>query len=376
MPMWQALEFIRETSAIEQMAIAIQQIASPTFEERRRSDEVRRRFEAIGLKSVDQDDLGNVYGCRPGKVALPGLVLAAHLDTVFPASTDLAVHRDGALLFGPGIGDNSLGIAAVLRLAAALIRSRAPNRTDIWFVADVGEEGMGDLRGMRGAIDRLGERAGSVIAVEGFGFGRVYHRAIAVRRLRIAARAIGGHSWADYGAPSAIHLLVEIAAAIGQVSVPETPRSTLNIGVMQGGTSVNTIAQDAFLLLDLRSEDQTTLDDLERAVRASIEGVSVPAGASVIVDVVGSREGGAIPESHPLARAAAEALREIGADVEWGSGSTDANLPLARGIPAICVGVTTGANAHRLDEYIDLRDVPRGMAALVRLVWKLTCPPE
>jgi tripeptide aminopeptidase len=374
--MWQALRLAGDAAGIEQTAIEIQQIPAPTFGEQERSDEVHRRFQALALAEVAQDQIGNVYGCRPGSTGLPGLLLAAHLDTVFPHGTDLSLQREGALLYGPGIGDNSLGVAALLHLAAILQQTKAPNRIDIWFVADVCEEGMGDLRGMRAAVDKLAGRIGSAVAIEGFGFGRIYHRAIAVRRLRIATRTQGGHSWADYGSPSAIHLLAEIAVAIAQLPVPEAPRSTLNIGIIQGGTSVNTIAEAAHLLLDLRSEDQATLEQMERSVRATIEGIRLPASATVTVDVVGSRGGGAIPPTHPLARAAATALHEAGAEIEWGSGSTDANVPLARGIPAICLGITTGANAHRMDEYIDLTNLPRGMEALVRLIWRLTCTAD
>ena len=369
----QALRLAGDVAGIAQTAMEIQQIPAPTFGEQERAAEVQRRFQALGLAEVAQDGIGNVYGRRPGSTDRPGLLLAAHLDTVFPSGTDLSVRRDGARIYGPGIGDNSLGVAALLHLAAILRQARAPNSIDTWFVADVGEEGMGDLRGMRAAVDKLALRIGSAIAIEGFGFGRIYHRAIAVRRLRVAVHAPGGHSWADYGSPSAIHRLVMIAAELAKLPVPEKPRSTLNIGTFQGGTSVNTIAEAAHLLLDLRSEDQATLEQMERSVRAAIDRVGVPAGTTVTVEVVGSRDGGAIPATHPLAQAAATALRETGQAVDWGSGSTDANVPLARGIPAICIGITTGANAHRLDEYIELTDLPRGMEALVRLVWSLTC---
>lgn len=354
-------------------AIAIQQVAAPTFAEGRRATLVRQHFAQIGLDSVAQDDLGNVYGRRPGRSGGPGLMLAAHLDTVFPADTDLTIRHDVRRLYGPGLGDNSLGLAAIIRLAAAWQEVDAPNSGDIWFVADVGEEGLGDLRGMRAAMDRLTHHAAAVIAVEGFGFGRVYNRAISVRRLRIEARAQGGHSWADYGVPSAVHVLAQIAAAIVAVPVDETPRTTLNIGILEGGTSVNTIADHAHLLLDLRSEDQAALDALAARVEAAVARVHVPESVTLAHSVVGQRDGGAISEQHPLARAAAAALADVGVDVVWGAGSTDANVPLARGIPAICIGITEGGAAHRIDEYIETEPLARGMAALGHLVWRLTC---
>lgn len=370
------LRRLHDGRAIARTAIEIQQIPAPTFEEQGRSDEVLRRFQAIGLADASQDELGNVYGRRAGHSQRPGLLLAAHLDTVFPRGTDLSVRHEANRLYGPGIGDNSLGVAALLRLAAALQAIEAPNDADIWFVADVGEEGLGDLRGMRAAVDRLADRVGAVIAVEGSGFGRVYHRAIAVRRLRIAVHGPGGHSWADYGTPSAIHELVKLAMTLTELSVPAEPRTSLNIGVIQGGTSVNAIAEQASLLLDLRSEEPTTLNALEQAVRQALQAAPLPPSVEQSVTVVGAREGGAILESHPLPQAAAEALRAVGAAIEWGSGSTDANVPLSRGIPAICIGITTGGNAHRLDEYIELADIPRGMEALARTVWRLTCPSD
>ncbi len=364
---------LEDRTALLDAAIEIQQVAAPTFAEGPRSALVRRHYSRLGLQSIAQDELGNVYACRPGRTAAPGIMLAAHLDTVFSQETDLTIRREGGRIYGPGLGDNSLGVAAIIQLASALQAIDAPNVVDIWFVADVGEEGLGNLRGMRAAVDRLGDRVDGVIAVEGFGFGRIYNRAISVRRLQIEARAPGGHSWADYGAPSAIHLLVQVAAAIVGVPITDNPRSTLNIGVLEGGTSVNAIAEVAKLLLDLRSEDQAALEALAASVRRAIDSVPVPSDASITSTIVGQRDGGAIPEHHPLATAAAEALRAEGATVVWGSGSTDANVPLARGIPAICVGVTEGGNAHRIDEYIETEPLPRGMAALGRLVWRLAC---
>ena len=362
---------IRNDSAVAQTAVEIQQIPAPTFAEGRRAAEVRRRMEAIGLSDIDQDEVGNVYACRRGRDNRPGVLLAAHLDTVFPEGTDLLVRRDGDRIYGPGIGDNSLGVAALLHLACAFDQVAAPHGAPIWFVADVGEEGLGDLRGMRAAVDRLGDAIDAVIAIEGLGFGRIYHRAIGVRRLRVEIRATGGHSWADFGSPSALHLLIEVAAAVARLPLSREPRTTLNIGVMQGGTSVNTIAEAAHFLLDLRSEDQGALLDLLEEVRRTVAHFELPAGASLQATLVGQRDGGSISESHPLARAAAAALREAGAAAEWGSGSTDANVPLSRGIPAICIGITHGGDAHRLHEYIDTADIPRGMEALARVVWSL-----
>ena len=365
------IDQIRNDGAVAQTAMEIQQIPAPTFAEGPRAADVRRRMAALGLTDIDRDDVGNIYACRRGLDQRPGILLAAHLDTVFPEATDLTVRHTEGRIYGPGVGDNSLGVAALLHLAKALNAVAAPHSAPIWFVADVGEEGLGDLRGMRAAVDRLAGRVNAVIAIEGSGFGRVYHRAIGVRRLRVELRTPGGHSWADFGAPSALHLLIEVAAAVAKLPLSEEPRTTLNIGVMHGGTSVNTIAEEAHFLLDLRSENQSALLDLLAEVRRTVGRISLPPDASAKLTLVGERDGGAIPETHPLASAAAAALREVGAEAVWGSGSTDANVPLSRGIPAVCIGITTGGNAHRLDEYIETANIQRGMEALARLVWIL-----
>ncbi len=367
------IDAIRRDEHVVETAIKIQQIPAPTFDEQRRSELVRRRFEALELDEVEQDALGNVYACRHGLHRRPGVLLAAHLDTVFPQGTDLNIRRDGTRVFGPGIGDNSLGLAALLHLAAACQLVDLPNKADIWFVADVGEEGLGNLRGMRAAVDKLAGQYTSVVAVEGSGFGRVYHRAIGVKRLRVAAHAAGGHSWADYGAPSAVHALVKAASVLVDLPIPSQPRTTLNIGVIAGGTSVNAIAEEAHFLLDLRSEQQSELDKLVSRVNTALAALPT-GGATLAIDEVGSREAGAIEIHQPLPQAAAAALEAVGADVVWGSGSTDANVPLARGIPAVCIGITDGGNAHRLDEYIDTTNVTRGMEALARLTWQLVGP--
>ena len=371
-----AIALLPDATSVAETAIEIQQIPAPTFAEQARADDVRRRFERIGLADVAQDETGNVYGCRRGQGTGAGIVLAAHLDTVFPIETDLTVRRDGNVLHGPGIGDNSLGVAGLLHIATIFEAADVANQADIWYVADVCEEGLGDLRGMRAALDKFENNIGAVIAIEGAGFGRIYHRAIGVTRLRVEARAPGGHSWADYGAPSAIHLLVEIAAALAHLPMPLTSRATLNIGVIQGGTTVNAIAESAHFLLDLRSEQQSTLETLLESVKEAIGMVPCPEGAAVSITTVGKRESGSIPLTAPLAQAAAAALAAVGVDVVWGSGSTDANVPLARGIPAICVGLAHGGNAHRLDEHLDITDLRRGMEALVRLVWIIAHPEQ
>lgn len=349
-------------------AIEIQQVPAPTFAERPRSVLVSQRMQALGLHDVEIDELGNVYGRRPGIVERPALLISAHLDTVFTADTDLSIRYEGEHVYGPGIGDNSVGVAGLLRLAEIYQRCDLPMQGDIWFVANVGEEGLGDLRGMRAVVERLRTRIGGVIVIEGCDFGSLHHQAIGVRRFRIEARGPGGHSWGNFGTPSAIHVLVRLAARLTELQVPVSPRTTFNIGMISGGTSVNTIAHYASMLLDLRSVSSAVLSDLVSEVYRLVEEATLdqPEVHLQIVKV-GDRPSGAIPREHPLVQAAVAAYQMVGAQISFQQSSTDANIPLSLGIPAICVGLTDGGNAHRTDEYILPTNLGRGMQALLLL---------
>jgi acetylornithine deacetylase/succinyl-diaminopimelate desuccinylase-like protein len=363
-----AAESLRDSAPVVETAIAIQQIAAPTFAEGLRGQFVQSQMQALGLREVAMDEVGNVYGCRLGTVSGPGLLIAAHLDTVFPAGTDLSVRREGERIYGPGLGDNSLGVAGLLHLARALQQHDVPNEHPIWFVANVGEEGLGDLRGMRAAVDRLASQIGAAIALEGGTHGHVIHEAIGVRRYRVSATAAGGHSWQDFGAPSAIHALVRLAARLTHLHIPEGARSSYNIGVIEGGSSVNTIAQHASLLLDLRSVSPAALEQLVGQVeQVIVDSQAAETDVHITLEVVGNRPAGRIARDHPLVQAVAAIHRKVGTVTEYDVASTDANIPLSRGIPAVCIGVGDGYNAHRLDEYIEARRIGTGMQALLWL---------
>jgi tripeptide aminopeptidase len=360
-------------SAIVETAIAIQQIPAPTFDEAQRGADVAERMRALALADVRIDAGGNVYGRRAGHAGGPGLLIAAHLDTVFPAGTDLTVRRDGARIYGPGLGDNSMGVAALLHLAQALGQANVANAGDIWFVANVGEEGLGDLRGMRAAVDTLGDRIGTAIALEGCDPGRIIHAGLGVRRYQISAATGGGHSWSDFGAPSAIHALVRLAARLTQLDVPKEPRSSFNIGVIDGGSSVNTIAERASLLLDLRSAAPAGLGALIEQVEQIIASAhEAEPGVTFRIETVGDRPAGGIAREHALVQLAGAVYLAEGIDSTYEIASTDANIPLSRGIPAVCIGVCDGGNAHRLDEYIEPLRLPRGMRALLWLALAAT----
>lgn len=348
------------------LACQVQQIAAPTFAEAQRAVFVRDQFAALGLAEVEVDDVGNVYGRLPGRQNGRPLVVSAHTDTVFPASTVLTLQRTADRIAGPGIGDNSLGVASLCALAWELGPRTLPG--DIVLVANVGEEGLGDLRGMRHLVDRLGSRARAFIVVEGMALGHVYHAGIGVRRYRVSAEAEGGHSWLHFGQPSAIHALVRVAAQVTELVVPAAPKTTYNIGTITGGTSINTIAGQASFDLDLRSEDPAQLAALAAWIESIVQQAD-PDGVRLTLQVIGDRPAGRLAPEHPLVQLAVRAHNAAGVpEVSLESGSTDANLPLSRGLPCVCVGLTHGANSHRPDEYIETREVGRGLDMLLRLV--------
>lgn len=366
-----------DSQRLIEWSIAIQQIAAPTGAEATRAAWVAATLRELGY-AVEMDDLHNVYACRSGERRTPALVVSAHTDTVFPVAVDLSIRRDERhhRIFGPGLGDNSLGVAALVWLADMLRAQPAPP-VDIWFVANVGEEGNGDLRGMRAALDRLTATdpgaVGAAIVIEGMGLSRIVHQALASRRFRIHVTAPGGHSWSDFGAASAVHLLVQLAADITQLRPPKNPRTTFNIGVIEGGTSVNTIAQHAALELDLRSEEPAALESIVQQVQAIISRYQTvhwqQAGVTVTSAVIGDRPGGAIAADHPLVEAAIASLRSLRVKPQMSMriSSTDANIPLSRGIPAVCIGVTEGGNAHRTDEWIATQPIDNGLRHLLGL---------
>ncbi len=358
------------TARVLDLAVNLQQIPAPPFGEEQRAAFVRERFQVEGLQHVSIDETGNVYGCLPGLDERSPLVVSAHLDTVFPFDTDLQVRRESDKIFGPGIGDNSLGLAGLFGLLWAL-RLRAGGRPelpgDVWLVANVGEEGLGDLRGMRAVVDRFGEEPLAYLILEGMALGQIYHRALGVQRYRIMVRTLGGHSWVDYGRPSAIHELARLIQALTEVPVPSKPRSSLNVGVISGGTSVNTIAPDAHLELDLRSEGASALAGLVRQVEQIVKEAEGP-GVKVAQELIGQRPAGKLAASHPLVRIAKRALQRQGIQPNLTIGSTDANVPLSRGLPAVTVGISTGFGAHTSNEYVHTQPVGQGLGQLVDLV--------
>jgi acetylornithine deacetylase/succinyl-diaminopimelate desuccinylase-like protein len=368
-PVQAALDHLRgDVEAIISRVVSIQQIPAPTFAEGERAAYIEEQFKVAGLGDVHQDDLHNVYGHLPGRTDQAPLVITAHSDTVFPAETDLDIQRSDGRVAGPGIADNSLGVAGLLILAETIRDFQIQSARDIWFASNVGEEGLGNLRGMQAVVDRFGEAA-AYIVLEGGLYGYVCHEAIGVRRFRLEVETPGGHSWGAFGTPSAIHVLGRLIAGIDQLEVPTLPKTTYNVGVIEGGTTINAIARRARLQLDLRSEDSRALGKLIRRVKALVDEANRQEQVTVQMVEIGNRPAGRMSQKAPLVQAATAALEAVGCEtIEYTVGSTDANIPLSRGYPAVCIGLTRSGNTHRPDEYMEVAPIPLGLGQALLLV--------
>jgi len=354
-----------DTEGLVTLAMTIQRIPAPTSDEHERAEFVRSEFVRAGLKDPEIDTAGNVLGCI-GDPDAPALLVSAHMDSVFARDAIRPARREGNRLTGPGIGDNALGVAALIGLARDL--PTASIGTPVWLAGTVGEEGLGNLRGMRAIVQRFGSRASAYLVIEGMSLASIYHLGLPARRLRITVRTAGGHSWTHAGQPSATHELVKLAERLLRIPLPARPRTAVNIGLMEGGTAINAIAAHASLELDLRSEDEAVASALEKSVAQLAASLATPE-VRVQCESVGSRPGGGIPPDHPLVQAALRSLRATGIDeVHLGAGSTDASAPLSQGYPSVCIGLTRGSKAHTPDEEIEIEPIAQGYAALLRLV--------
>lgn len=367
---WAGLE--RLLAWTVETGIQIQQIPAPTFAEEQRAAYVAQQFSRLGLDNIDIDEQKNVYGLLKGlNRSVPAVMVMAHTDTVFSEETDLSIRRENGTIYGPGLGDNSMGVAGMLGLARWLYEKKITPDCDIWFVASSCEEGLGDLKGVRKAYNRLKDTIASVINLEGLAFGHIYHAGIAVHRMHITANAEGGHSWLHFGRPSAVHGIMELGAQISRIVPPSNPRTTFNIGVIEGGTTINSIATEAGLWLDLRSEDSAALERIRKQVLQLISAAQRPK-LTFKVEIVGDRPAGSIDPKHPLVLGALEALAQVGVRGALETGSTDGNIPLENGCPTVTIGITRGGNAHRLDEYIETAAVEFGMKQLILLILAAT----
>ena len=353
-----------EPQTIEEQ-ISLCEIPAPPFKEAVRAEEYRRRMEALGLKNVRIDAEGNVIGERPGEPGEPVVVISGHLDTVFPEGTDVKVKREGTILRGPGIGDDCRGLAVLLAVAEALDAAKVRTRGTILFVGTVGEEGQGNLRGVRHLFGK--ELAGKVdyfISVDGTGLD-VTRDAVGSNRYRITYQGPGGHSYGAFGMPNPIHAMGRAIAKVSELQVPTDPKVTFNVGVVKGGTSVNSIPFEGVMDVDMRSVDTTALARLDAQFRRAVQEALAEENArwrsevklTVKVDTIGIRPAGRQGDDAPVVRAAVASGKALGFQPQTGASSTDANIPINLGIPAVTIdGGGKGGAAHSLEEWFDTRD--------------------
>jgi acetylornithine deacetylase/succinyl-diaminopimelate desuccinylase-like protein len=361
------LEILRgSANATTEEQIRITEIPAPPFQESVRAAYMKKLFSSTGLR-VETDDTGNVIGEWTG--SSPEIVMVtAHLDTVFPAGTDVRVKREGGRLLAPGISDNGTGLAALVALSKAFREAKIKTTKTIFFVADVGEEGEGNLRGMRALVESYKKRLKYVLALDGSATEYVTTAALASRRVEITITGPGGHSWSDFGAPNPIHALGRGIGRFVTAHVPESPRTSFNIGEVEGGTSVNSIPSSAHMKVDLRSESEAELASLEAllrdAVKAGIDeemsaarerGMAGAANLLILkINVLGVRPAGELAENSPLLAALLAADSQLGNRSRRERSSTDANIPLSLGIPAISLGAGgRSGGAHTLEEWYD-----------------------
>jgi len=342
------------------------QIPAPTFEEAERAAYVAERMRAMGLREVQIDTIHNVSGILMAGTPGPTTLVAAHLDTVFPRSTPLQVRRTKQRLYGPGIGDNCVAVAAMLCVAETMCRLQPAPPGRVIFAASVGEEGLGNLCGIRALLETWPGQIDTVIAVEGHGIDEVRTTGIGSTRLEITFEGPGGHSWGAFGTPSAIHAMGTAIHKIAHLHVPKDPKTTFNVGVVDGGGSVNTIAPRATMLVDLRSLQTAQLARIEHRVARLLQEVQRDTGVQVQSRIVGQRPAAALDPNHPLGQGVSAIRKYLHLRPAISSAaSTDANLPLSLGIPAVCLGITRGALAHTVQEYIDTAPVSGGMKQLL-----------
>lgn len=346
--------------------VRIAQTPAPTFQEGRRADLVAGLWEELGYPTT-RDEVGNVLTriAPPSTEGQPALLLAAHLDTVFDAGTDVTVREEAGRLVGPGVGDNSASLAVMTAFLRDFKGMAHTLRRPLWVAANVAEEGLGDLRGAKHLLACHRSQLGAFVAVDGY-LGVAVTRGVAVRRYRATFLGPGGHSWGDQS-PSALHALGRAVAALYALPLPAAPRTTLNVGVAGGGTSVNSIAASAELLLDLRSLDPELLSDLDTRAVAGLHMAAREVGVTVRVERVGDRPGGDL-RSDALLPLVRQVAREQRLEVRTTSSSTDANAAAPHGIPALALGVYRGGNAHRHDEWVQGSSLGQGLRLLQRLV--------
>jgi tripeptide aminopeptidase len=355
-------------------------LAAPPFGEAVRGAWLADRFRELGLTDVQVDEVGNVFGVLPG-YGNRYVALSAHIDTVFPAATPLNIRQQGSRLYGPGVSDNGAGIAAMLAVASVLGSARISHALPFVFIGNVGEEGEGDLRGMRHvfATPRWRDAIAYSVIVDGAGADTVVAEALGSRRFEVIVRGPGGHSWSDFGVPNPIIALARAIEIFSQTPVPTAPKTTFNIGVIRGGTSVNSIPESASMRVDLRSTSAVEIDRLERALRVALDAVVAAENRAVAqrgtrkpqlmqseVVEIGNRPAGELARDARLLKVIHAVDTQLGNAAQVQRASTDANIPLSLGREAIAIGGGgSGGGAHTLQEWFDCNGRELGLRRIL-----------
>lgn len=379
--------FETSAEAITSEHIRICSIPASPFGEQQRAEYLATKFAQLGLADVTIDEEGNCLGLFKGNAQKPLVVISAHLDTVFPPGTDFTVRRNGERLLAPGIADDGCGLVALIAIAQALKTARLQTAGSILFVATVGEEGEGNLRGVRHLLTKGSwstRRIDAFLSFDGPGLDRITNRALGSRRYRVEFTGPGGHSWGDFGLPNPVHALGRAISRLSAYPAPKEPRTTFNVGSIEGGTSVNAIPARAAMEVDLRSAGETELRRLDSFFRRAMKEAADEentgrrpgdAQLKLQMELFGERPTGVTPPDSLLVQLAVEATRLLGVEPRLDQSSTDSNLPISLGIPAITLGAGgTSGHSHTLDEWYDPRERDQGLKRNLLVVLGLTGP--
>jgi acetylornithine deacetylase/succinyl-diaminopimelate desuccinylase-like protein len=366
----------RDEGQLIEDQVRLCEIPAPPFKEAARAQAYLRAFQAAGLKNARIDRVGNVLGERPGLAPTPHLVFTAHLDTVFPEDTKVNTSRAGAIIKGPGIGDDCRGLAVLLGVVRAMNAAAVQTPGSITFVGTVGEEGLGDLRGVKHLFnEELKGRIDRFVSVDGAGMG-ITHVAVGSLRYRVTFKGPGGHSYGEFGIANPVHALGRAIARIADFEVPRLPKTTFNVGRIGGGTSVNTISADAWMEVDMRSADSAALTALDARFQKALDVALAEENErwgnsgrlTMEKTVVGHRPAGAVAADAPIVLAAVSVTRALGVQPRLDEGSTDSNVAISLGIPAVTIeGGGSGTGAHTIAETFDTTDSWQGTARALLL---------
>jgi len=383
--------FRYEEPQIAQWQMEVSRVPAPPFGESARSEWLADRFQELGLGCVKIDDVGNVFGVSPG-YGQRFISISAHIDTVFPATAPLNIRQQGSRLYGPGVSDNGAGIAAMLAIASVLRSSQVIHTLPFVFIGNVGEEGEGDLRGMRHVFQtpEWADRIAYSVIIDGAGSDTVVAEALGSRRFEVIARGPGGHSWSDFGTPNPIFVLARAIQSLSETPVPASPKTTFNVGVIRGGTSVNSIPESASMRVDLRSTSSAEIDRLERALRVALDhavdaenhpaALRNPRRAHTVqceILEIGNRPAGELSPDSQLLKVIRAVDAQLGNTAQVQRASTDANIPLSLGREAIAIGAGgTGGGAHTLQEWFDCNGRDLGLRRILLTMLALSAIGE